>query len=738
MQPDDRFGWVELAPADPVVAGSLGTWHLTYHAGLYGIDDGGRLKLAWKFISDWGQPQTTDPIGLNYLTATTSADARLHVRWDGSQHGHMRPREKAVIVDISQGAVAPGDTITLTYGDTSHGSAGTMAQTFCERAMDIVVVVDPFGTGRGKELAVRPTITIINGSPSRLVAIAPSMAELGEPFTLRVRAEDHWGNPCRDFMGPVHAQIENTDHLLPPLPESPGVYGGDDYSLQAYGVHEILVRCGDLSAESNPISCLPDAAPSFTPFWGDLHAQGEPDGVNDLGDFFTFARDYAFLDFVGHQGNCFSTSREKWQAVQDAVARFHSPGSFVSLLGYEYSATPSGGGDRNVYFVGNTGPLHRTSHEMVSDTSDEETDRYPVTELFATFESASAAKGQAHPGVLMVPHVGGRPCNLRWHSEPLEPVIEIASTWGEFEWVLRETIERGYVMGFVAGSDDHTGRPGAAFPASIESGIYGGLTCVYARELTREALFEALFSRRCYATSGQRILLRVQADGHWMGEVIACDRPPKFEIDVVGTAVIERIEVFRGLTCVFSHPEPMPRAEGAVRISWSGARTRGRGRLTSWDGRVQVQGGRILGARAYAFDTPAEAITECTESEVRWRSTTAGDSDGVLLNFEGSDALVFEFETDLLRRTVTLGELRQGPLVIELGGADLQVVFELAPLGTGERRIELAFTDSMLPSDLTPYWVRVTQIDGAKAWASPIFVSARHSRSPDSSQSRDS
>ena len=32
---------------------------------------------------------------------------------------------------------------------------------------------------------------------------------------------------------------------------------------------------------------------------------------------------------------------------------------------------------------------------------------------------------------------------------------------GQFEWLLREAIERGYKVGFVAGSDDHKGRPGA-------------------------------------------------------------------------------------------------------------------------------------------------------------------------------------------------------------------------------------------------------------------------------------
>ena len=86
-------------------------------------------------------------------------------------------------------------------------------------------------------------------------------------------------------------------------------------------------------------------------------------------------------------------------------------------------------------------------------------------------------------------------------------LIEVYSEWGEFEWFLREALEKGYQVGFTAGSDDHKGRPGAAPPGSGSFGVYGGLTCIYASELTREGLWEALKARRCYGTTGQRILL---------------------------------------------------------------------------------------------------------------------------------------------------------------------------------------------------------------------------------------
>ena len=46
----ERYGWAEMSPDGPVVAGETGTWKITYHAGRYGIDDGGVIKFAWRDV----------------------------------------------------------------------------------------------------------------------------------------------------------------------------------------------------------------------------------------------------------------------------------------------------------------------------------------------------------------------------------------------------------------------------------------------------------------------------------------------------------------------------------------------------------------------------------------------------------------------------------------------------------------------------------------------------------------
>ena len=89
----------------------------------------------------------------------------------------------------------------VTYGDTSQGSEGIVAQTFCEKTFEFKVAVDAFGTGQFIELAESPTIEVISGPASKLVLILPSQIETEKPFAATVKAEDKWGNPSSSYTG---------------------------------------------------------------------------------------------------------------------------------------------------------------------------------------------------------------------------------------------------------------------------------------------------------------------------------------------------------------------------------------------------------------------------------------------------------------------------------------------------------------------------------------------------------
>ena len=468
MRREGRYiGWAELEPSGPVVAGSVGTYTLIYHVGEYGVDDGGTLKIAWRFASDWGRPQSEDPSALDYCTVTTDGPGRVSHRWDPK--GHVRPWQKCLVVDVSEWALSRGDRITVVYGDRSGGSEGTVAQTFLEKSFEFRLCVDPFGTGRFVEIEDQPVVEIVPAAAARLVVTGPTRVVRGQPFALGVKVEDEWGNPARGHEGRVKLEAPGGLQGVPGEVAFTGREGGvrriREVSAEAVGTYRVVARSGSLEGESNPVVCVEDRG-RFAPYWGDLHGQSEETvGTNSLEDYLAFARDVALLDFAGHQGNDFQITPAFWERIGRRTREFDDPGRFVVFPGYEWSSTTPAGGDRNVYYLEDGLPIHRTSHWQVEEGGDPESDRYPVEELFAELRRRGPA--------LVVPHIGGRPADLRYHDPRLEPVIEIYSAWGRFEWFLEEALERGCRVGFVAGSDDHKGRPGASYPGAASFGVYG-------------------------------------------------------------------------------------------------------------------------------------------------------------------------------------------------------------------------------------------------------------------------
>lgn len=723
---EDWVGSAELEPATPVVAGSWGTWVLTYRVGEYGLDDGGTLKVCWRFASDWGTPQFEDPPAPEYTTVTTTGAGQVAGRWD--RKGFIRPWQKCVIVDVFDDCLAPGDAVTITYGEQSGGSRGSRAQTFCEYTFEFRVVVDCFGTGQFIDVAQQPTLEVISGPAARLVAQLPSEATAGGPCRLLVKAEDEWGNPARSYEGTV--QVRDAEWLSD-APET------IEFGAADGGVRKLAARVSEsadagcaprvtvtdaaagLDAESNPVLIVPGRA-KYAPYWGEPHGQSEETvGTNTVRDYFGFARDDAGVDWCSHQGNDFQVTPEHWEEFQAAVGDCYAPGEFVTLLGYEWSAITAAGGDHNVHFRSPRAPIRRTSHCQIADKSETASDCYPIERLFDALRGEDA---------FMIDHVGGRRAHPDKWDDELSPLVEIYSAWGVFEWLFEEALQRGRKVGVVAGSDGHKGRPGASYPGASTFGTYGGLTCVYAEELTREAIWDALRARRCYATTGERIILRTFADGHWMGEEYAADGPVRLAVEAHGTAPIEWVQVRRGADVI--HEERPCSAselsERRIRVAWGGARIRGRKRSSVWDGELTLSAGRIADAHSYAFDSPAEGITERGERCVRWRSITTGDEDGVVLELDAPPTARLAFRTDVVSFDVPLADLAEGPLRVEAGGVEQRVTVERLPAEVGRRSVSFELEDDPPAAPACgaahAYHVRLKQYDGGMAWSSPVFV----------------
>ena len=93
----------------------------------------------------------------------------------------------------------------------------------------------------------------------------------------------------------------------------------------------------------------------------------------------------------------------------------------------------------------------------------------------------------------------------------------------------------GWRLGVIGGSDGHN-----LFGDRIQ-----GLTGVYATDLSRPAIFDAIRKRRCYATTGEPIQLDFRVDVNLMGSEIRSSGGPLVEANVEGTAKLISVEVVK-------------------------------------------------------------------------------------------------------------------------------------------------------------------------------------------------
>jgi len=722
---DSAFGRAVISPTDDVIAGSLGSWTVTLTVGHHGIDDGGRVLIARRLVSNWGLPQFDRPGDAEYTTVSTTGQARLRPHYDPK--AFIRPWKGAAVIDVYDGALAAGDTLAVTFGDTRFGGPGSRAQTFRQERCEFRVLVDAFGTGQYVKAPDCPCLRITGGSAVRLRVRAPSDIVSGQSFSVTLVAEDRLGNPADGYQGAVELSMESEgadsacSHTFQLVER--GSHRFEGLVLCHPGIHHVIAQeaNGELQASSNPIVCRRTARPHRL-YWGDIHGQTEATvGTGTVDEYFTFGRDVAALDFISHCGNDFQITREHWRETKDAVRRYHEPGRYVTFLAYEWSGNTPAGGDHNVYYRHGDGPLHRSSHWQIADHTDAGDDRYPISELHGTL--------RGRDDVMIVPHVGGRHANLDFFDAAHSPLIEIASVHGVFEWFAEEALRRGLRVGFIANSDDHTGRPGASYPSGsdVHFSMRGGHVGVYAEELTREGLWEALWARRCYGTTGERMILRISADGHPMGSEFTATSPPLIEVEVMGTAPLESVELRRGVHTVYAHPlaEPQPGERSLLRLVWEGARTTWRRRPTRWDGSLRLDRGRILSVEPFAFDNPDEGITGQSEQEVHWHSHTAGDPDGLFLDLDAPGEAELTFRSEPATFTFRLADLMSGPLTLEAGGVGQRVTASWRSPAQCPSAVRFTYRDEARPQDVGAYWLRVIQRDGAMAWSSPIYVSFR-------------
>jgi len=592
------FGWVppklaELGSAgfasrESVAPGSLAQRTLVYTVGESGISQHGSIQIRVPFTLarfEFSMPQTLSPELECYISAECSNDGTkldieigsLAMFVEGRpateddppvieggnavvsdlQFMRMMTRVKEsgpvvasgaknypIVISVAEGALKQGDTISVALGEGKGLRAPTLATPY----LRFRVFVDPDGDGRyDGELTRTPMLDVRRPDSRRFEITAPLQFERGKPFEAHIVALTPYAGLDvsrgidRFFEGELTVWLSEEREEAKSVEFAADCKGSirvPGLTLSKPGLYQLHVRDSSTGLEgtSHHIECV--EGPVAPVYWGDLHVhtalsydaweQASPEYA------YPWAREIANLDFAAITDHTEPNFGEKEFEIVKRLAREHNrPGEFVTFPAYEWSGQERMGGDHNVFFLDDDAPLYRHVDE-------------PTRHLADLLEKVKTHRA------FVIPHFVGRRAN--WDI-PLDGkaadisrcVVEIYSAHRSSEFgdgLVNDGLKK-WKLGFIGSGDGHEGHPGDTYNVFTEMGLHGGLAAVRAKELTRRGIAQALYSRNCYATSGERQYIEFWADDHRMGSSFVMTTSPVFRVKAFGTADVWKVDLIK-------------------------------------------------------------------------------------------------------------------------------------------------------------------------------------------------
>jgi hypothetical protein len=210
-----------------------------------------------------------------------------------------------------------------------------------------------------------------------------------------------------------------------------------------------------------------------------------------------------------------------------------------------------------------------------------------------------------------------------------------------------------------------------------------------------------------------------------MGDIIRPNGVPMtLDVEVIGTAPIERVDVLHGTQVIQSErPFDVSNLGRRLRVLWQGAEYRGRGRETNWQGKLFLEGTRIERFEPVNFLNPERKIQEIVAgSSLAWTSVTTGNLAGIDLWLAAARTGKLKIETSIVSGEVDLVSLNDTAVVFEGGGLSRKLSVYRLPDHDWSQHLTFRHHVTHNGGADLPVYVRVTQADGHQAWSSPIYL----------------
>jgi hypothetical protein len=291
-------------------------------------------------------------------------------------------------------------------------------------------------------------------------------------------------------------------------------------------------------------------------YYGDMHHHTEfsrdPGVANDDVDGnYRYVRDVRQLNFEGLADHAEHVSPYDWYRIRRTAAFYNQGEHFAALAAFEWTSEFYSNGN---YQEGHHNIVYRTDGPEVKLYSASLPESNTPLRLIDRVEAdiAEAREQNIDANMLLFPHDPSRwvqPISWSWYH-PRIKLLELAQSRGNHEHLgspqktplvndfqqqmmgksAQDGLAKGLRWGFV-GSGDHRGRPiaGVLAPAG-----------------DRESIFDSMYAKRTFATTGAPMVVDVSVNGHRMGsEWSGSETEHSISIHAKGSEPITFVELWK-------------------------------------------------------------------------------------------------------------------------------------------------------------------------------------------------
>ncbi len=490
-----------------------------------------------------------------------------------------------------------GDIVEFTLGDTSQASKGWQLS---RDAAEARIFVEEKKDGNSDwEVAysesLYPKIEVSGTSISRFKVVTRSVGNINESLKMKVQAiqgfpSNKIANPLvRNYTGTIGFYAKDAKVILPnqyTFKESDRGIVEFEIIPKKRGLLEIFVyEIGNqtINGTSNPAVIKGNGKyKDYAVYWGAIHTHSSIGGhALHTTDFaYDWAKNVEGLDFFSISEHCTAVSNElpfDWVKVKDYGVNYNSP-NFIAFAGYEWTSNQEG--HRHVL-------LKNAENWGEVPCNQKSTGTYKLSKIDDLLNNLTGTDS------LAIPHHTGwtfaGPVKWgSWKDHPNQPLIEMYSWHGGNEHYdsglpsrfstsnqhpkgsgvfVQEALKDGYKFGFTADSDNHVGKPASNSNGGTWDDYYTrmGITGVYTKEYSRDAIWEALNNRRTYGTTGARIIGSFRVNKHFVGSEFNTTKYPNLDIVLHGTDRFTEVFVYRNGEDLVYYTQPMSKN---VQIKW--------------------------------------------------------------------------------------------------------------------------------------------------------------------------